>query len=579
MMAWLDLGSWRGAGLSLALLLVACAGVLGIEDRKLDSVDSYPVDGYDGCRPGVGCDGCLDVHQPECEARRRCAESAGATDCAGCVCENCLEPLMDCQLDAGCAEIWQCLRQTRCEISDRASGGCLNECASEIQSNGGVNGAAFRAAAGIRTCAVTASCLTCLAPQPVVSPSCNQANACQDCGGCFQQCICTGERFSVCKDQCGAEAPPDSCTPEASCGGCTSCFELCACGGGGFGECNTQCQADPGAVCTSETGCSDCGDDCVATCVCNGSERALCEAECAPPAADDLCSQSNQGSGSENCGGCSSCLAQCTCRGSELEDCMDECRISQCCNTQECNADLTYCMCDGSSADDCAGSACDDVGSCDSCACENCPGAYALCRQTSGCTAIFECMRSTDCHGSECQERCAEVNAGQAVAGEAFDVAEALWSCHQGNQCACAEVPPATLSCVGANGAVDCANYVFNDASSSLPVSIAACCSTPPLETTKAAGAAGNASCGLAMQPFLPGAQACEPMGQLKRPAALLGCSPAVIVTAPYNGAKLKGCCHEADNTCGYYDDVTGLGCLSASTFGVDPVQSCGIQL
>ena len=251
---------------------------------------------------------------------------------------------------------------------------------------------------------------------------------------------------------------------------------------------------------------------------------------------------------------------------------MDECRLSACCNDQSCGGLLINCTCDGESADSCATGVCDSANSCDSCVCENCPGTYALCQETVGCTPIFECMRSTNCHGSECRERCSQANAGNSAA-EAFDVAESLWSCHQGNQCTCTTTtPPVTLTCIGDNGAVECAGYVGSD------ISIEACCPVPIL-TTKAGGAAslGDASCGLAMQRYLPGAQACEPKAQPRDPALLLGCQSAAFATPPYNGATLQGCCHEADSTCGYYDDVTGLGCLSASAFGIGPGEPCGI--
>src|SRR6187399_989016 len=55
-----DLVTWnlraRGASkLGIWLLvscLVACAGILGIEERSQDTAANYPVDGYEGCREG-----------------------------------------------------------------------------------------------------------------------------------------------------------------------------------------------------------------------------------------------------------------------------------------------------------------------------------------------------------------------------------------------------------------------------------------------------------------------------------------------------------------------------------------------
>jgi hypothetical protein len=73
-----------------------------------------------------------------------------------------------------------------------------------------------------------------------------------------------------------------------------------------------------------------------------------------------------------------------------------------------------------------------------------------------------------------------------------------------------------------------------------------------------------------------PGARACEPIAQTSPPrySALETCPDTIGAKPPYNGAILKGCCRGADNTCGYYDDITGLGCLSAGVFG-DTVQAC----
>jgi hypothetical protein len=57
----------------------------------------------------------------------------------------------------------------------------------------------------------------------------------------------------------------------------------------------------------------------------------------------------------------------------------------------------------------------------------------------------------------------------------------------------------------------------------------------------------------------------------------LESCPALTIFEPPYNGAKLEGCCNSAANSCGYYVDITGLGCLSAAVFGVAP-QGCGLR-
>jgi hypothetical protein len=571
MLAWIRRSERkRGAWLPLTVLLVACASVLGIEDRQQDSAASYPAQGYEGCRPGGSCSGCLAVHQRECEVRGACSAAATTDDCAGCVCENCLEPVIDCQLDAGCSVIWQCLKQSRCDLSEGASGSCVDACAGVIDTHGGVRGAAFRAAAEIRTCAVTSSCLSCLAPEPEPPPGCSQANACQDCPDCFRQCLCSGEKFGKCKELCGADAPAATCTPENSCGGCSNCFELCTCGGAGYEPCTSACQGTPPndppvTQCTLATDCTDC-TDCMATCACGGFALARCESECAPPSPDDVCVDlSDHG---QTCDGCSGCISECTCEGDSLEQCMDSCRVLECCD-QSCSGAMTTCSCDASNSADFCGQQyydCSNASACSACACRNCPGKYALCQETLDCPAVFECMRSTHCQGSACQERCGSVGTAAGGSGDAFDVAEALWACDQANFCACETPAEETLLCPGPAGDVTCSDYEGGN-NALLP----ACCPST-------AGSGGNRSaCGLDLRRYVQNARECESLSQGNGPRALLETCPArTIFEPPYNGAQLSGCCNSAANTCGVYDDITGLGCLKNSVFGVQP-QGCGL--
>ena len=218
-----------------SLICVACANVLGVEDRALDGAASYPVTGYEGCRPGGTCNECLDVHRAECEARAFCADPSELGECASCVCENCAESVTDCRLDAGCDAIWQCLQQSRCDLSEGVVGSCRQVCGAVIEANGGVTGSSFRDAASIRTCAITQSCLSCLPPDRDLPPAtCTPLDGCVGCGDCFQQCLCSGDTFSVCQTACGEEAPPDGCSADDFCAGCTSCFQVCACQGGTF---------------------------------------------------------------------------------------------------------------------------------------------------------------------------------------------------------------------------------------------------------------------------------------------------------------------------------------------------------
>jgi len=564
MLAWIERGGlWRSAWLPATLLLGACASVLGIHERQEDRADNYPADGYDGCRPGVSCAGCLAVHQRECELRSTCAAAASSDDCAGCVCENCADPVVDCRLDSDCDAIWSCIERTRCDLSGNAAASCLTACAAVIEAHGGVSGEAFRAAADVRTCAITSSCLSCLAPEPEPEATCTKANGCDACADCFHQCICTGEKFGACKTLCGTEAPAASCTPENSCVGCTTCFALCTCGGGGFEDCTSACKKngepapDPVDTCTLEESCTGCAD-CEAQCVCNGGAPEVCEQACAPPPLDDRCIDATV-SGSDSCGGCSTSLAQCSCQGSALEECMASEGALGCCG--DCSGEMTKCVCEErGGADSCAAQSnhCDNAGSCSACACRNCPGKYALCQETRGCQPVFECMRATQCQGSACRERCGDA-APDDSAPLAFDAAEALWACHQASSCKCENTaPPPVTSCPGPDGETVCNAFQSGD------LSFAACCP----------GAAS--ACGLDLRRYFPGASACEPLGQGNQHRVLLeSCPDRTIAEAPYNGAKLAGCCHAGDSVCGVFDDVTGLGCLRSTVFGIQ-AEGCG---
>lgn len=540
----------HGLILLVCLVLAACAGVLGIEERTLDTSSTYPLEGYEGCRPGTTCEGCLEVHRTECDLRAACGDAQAVGPCGACVCEHCMEPLVDCKLDDGCAAISQCLQQTRCDLSETAASSCLRECQSVIDANGGLSGAAFTQAVGIRSCAVGGACLSCL-PESAPAPGCRQENGCADCADCRRQCLCSGDTFSNCQAQCSDGAPPGPCSEQDQCQGCSSCFDVCACRGGEYTACTAECQGETSERCTAATSCSDC-DGCVERCVCNGGAGSQCEEACQPPSTSDVCRQSNQGSANASCQGCESCLAACTCAGDNLDNCMDACDLPACCaDIVGCESELSACVC-GASAQQCVKEyACDPSG-CDSCPCNNCHDTFALCQGTRGCEPIFDCMRATRCQGSACVERCAGTNGGDEESG-AFGVAEALWSCTQGAGCACVEDPGSSASC----GDARCNPYV------GVGATLDACC--PEVSPAAAEGGA----CGLVLQPYFSNARGCLPKGQQDPPRPLAEvCPSASIAGPPYNGATLQGCCRAADGTCGYWDDITGLGCLEAAIFG-----------
>jgi len=554
-----------------AMIVVACANILGIEERSLDAADSYPAAGYDGCRPGAGCSECLDVHRAECDARSFCADTSGLGACGTCVCENCLEPVTECRLDDGCSAIWQCLQQSRCDLSDGAAGSCRVMCGSVIEANGGLSGSAFRDAAPIRTCAITQSCLSCLpAENDVPPPGCTPDNNCVGCDDCFQQCLCSGERFSDCQGLC-TDAPPAACSSEDQCAGCTSCFQVCACQGGSFTECTEQCQSTSPPACDAADSCAGC-TDCASQCECEGGASVECQQACQPPPADDLCIEHSSGSDDESCGGCGSCLASCTCHGTALEDCMSTCDMLSCCDIGGCPSFYYDCICPAdTSAETCAETyyGCETAVGCDQCTCNNCIDKFTLCQETSGCRTAFECMRATGCKGSACAVRCGD-GGSQTISGDAFGAAEALWACDQAAACSCDDQGSTTVDC----GGIQCNAYAASN------VSFDACCPSEFIGVEQAVqgtaqGAGGVDGCGLNLQQYFTNAPACIPMNQPNPPpilsGLLTGCPQGRVAAPPYNNATLSPCCRD-DGACGYWDDITGLGCVDSAVF--DGVQA-----
>jgi len=214
---------------------------------------------------------------------------------------------------------------------------------------------------------------------------------------------------------------------------------------------------------------------------------------------------------------------------------------------------------------------CDSFSGCEGCACQQCPGEFGMCKEVQGCAPTFDCMRSTKCQGSACLERCRSSN----YAPEAFAFAEALWACYKGASCGCNFDQPPAVVCPSTQGEIRCTAYVGPD------ISFAPCCPStvvlPLMDPGGTTTTGDDNPCGLDITRYYPSARICEPLQQSNPPRYKLleTCPDRVASNPPYNGALLKGCCRGADHTCGYYDDISGLGCLSASVFG-DPTQLCG---
>ena len=196
-----------------ALALAACASVLGIDERELDAT-SLPVSGYEGCRPGSECGGCiLPEHAAACSAAAGASELCQHDDpgeCTACVCENCEPDVAACESSRRCVEIWSCLSETRCDLLESSDTGCYRAetCKDAIDGNGGLDGSPFEGALAVRVCAATSSCSSCLSPDSPQPESCSPQNGCQGCGDCFQQCVCSGDTFSACQSFCGDTSNP-----------------------------------------------------------------------------------------------------------------------------------------------------------------------------------------------------------------------------------------------------------------------------------------------------------------------------------------------------------------------------------
>lgn len=538
-------------GVACFVVFGACASVLGIEERREDT-ETYPTGGYEGCRPSQGCARCIrPSHTEACEIAGAAPASCGGPAlgaCQSCVCERCRSSLAQCERDPTCRALWACLSETRCELLESSERSCFasDVCGAAIDQAGGLSGAAFDAALELRLCALTSSCDACLSSAAFGAlPACSRESGCQGCPDCFQQCICSGDTFSACRASCGDDAPPASCDAADGCLGCERCFDRCTCEGGEFASCSAECESP----CSAAQGCRDCGG-CAAECRCNGGDEVTCSALCDPSPPSGPCVESERAP-ADACSGCTSCLARCTCRGEPLERCLETCETRPC----DCASDvggctnLGLCLC-ASSADVCGplSYACDAAPSpCDACPCARCPGEYALCKDTPGCYAIAACLRDRDCRDPSCAQDCA---GGEPANGLAFAVAEALFACSQGQGCTCAYAGACEPEC----------EPLLADG-----VLLEGCC------------VAETGTCGLAVRPLFPRAAACEPRAQAGE-LTLSGaaCPPRRAPLAPpYLGACLEGC-RRPDDSCGSFDDIAGLGCVSPGIFSLLPTPSCG---
>jgi len=146
------------------------------------------------------------------------ATDRGEAVCAGteCACSHCPQDYDDCAVIPGCHDVRACMDGKRCIGADCYSSGA---CRTVIDAQGGISGAAFRAAAGLQSCSLTFACqLPCGAQKssdaggasPDAGRLCapGRAVACACEGGTgTKTCAADGNGFGPCVCSSGAPAP------------------------------------------------------------------------------------------------------------------------------------------------------------------------------------------------------------------------------------------------------------------------------------------------------------------------------------------------------------------------------------
>jgi hypothetical protein len=184
----------------------------------------------------------------------RCQECS--TACDECVCTSCQYEWGQCQGDAGCMEIWECIQETDCELCYTTS-----TCRDVIDEHGGADGMSMIKVSQVLNCSRQpfASCgMDC--PDACLPPDCQ-------CGDCMSRCLCqTDGSAEQCELQCKG-----GCSPEAGCLCGGAVIADCICNGGTKAECESML----GTACDQQTTNYTCLDNCL----CNGTSLDICAAE------------------------------------------------------------------------------------------------------------------------------------------------------------------------------------------------------------------------------------------------------------------------------------------------------------
>ncbi|HVU04204.1 MAG TPA: hypothetical protein VHE30_20745 [Polyangiaceae bacterium] len=196
------------------VVLVLDLGAATAPNVTLRVTDAPPCSGL-FCSPGGGGgggDGGSHGSKDTCLSR---ASERGDEMCGGveCACEHCAQDYDDAAVVPGAGEIRACMAEKGCVGADCYNSGA---CRRAIDTNGGVSGAAFRAAAGLQSCALTYRC-------DVPCPREGGVHGSSDGGVPDAGRLCAPGRVVTCTCEDGAVG-------DKTCDASGSAFGACSCG-------------------------------------------------------------------------------------------------------------------------------------------------------------------------------------------------------------------------------------------------------------------------------------------------------------------------------------------------------------
>ncbi|HEX2736077.1 MAG TPA: hypothetical protein VHM70_30965 [Polyangiaceae bacterium] len=615
----------RAALLSLGLLSpLSCKGILGIEERSLDT-EELTVDGYSGCQPEDGvCDGCTSTWhtcickgwkaKPEAVLRKDCAAEAPAEIRAAVV------KKADAKYKAYKASIAD---DSKSDDGPDADAGNISP--SKPHAGQGSDGGQDDAVTNDDALADDALTDDALSDDTsviddlvssddglVVGSDAGQPGpdlpvleifddqfckepATNDCVGCIcGECgpevdTCRGDRGCSLIMDCKLKSQCDPAAPD----GTDHCYEVGACKavilaqGGVDGESyknfqslihcglDSQCPCSNNPtqmLCLNSDGCPAGGTSCNATdgcqcsncmdeCMCTGGAQSDCQAKCQTGEAAE-CVETTR------CDGCSSCEADCECEnvGTSLAQCQEACGDASCGpgHCDACSSCQAQCECGGQTPLECLKS-CESVSCGDSLLpdCDRC--ACEKCTSEYGqCREAKGCMDVFICMAQTNCKGLADCN-GSATCGMPINNAggpdsQSVAIAEALNSCRSG----AKCACGGPPPSIECGGMTCNGSTAAPPNPVAGpCCPS-----------GNDPICGYVAAPLFGPNHNGECVALDRFGVLDAGCPKFAPMFAPYNGATLEGCCG-SDGLCGYKDTFNGLGCASAKWFGPDEPPAC----